>query len=185
GPAKTITKGGAVMSDWHFSLVPWLLQTLAVGGAVLLFASLTILLVRQPARRRQIGIWAVRAALLAPALTLLPSWILLPRPAAKVDSGRLVRNDQVITPAPVVAAALMPEPVAPIYYMPSPTPQDAETQTESAIVRRSEPDSTSALAQESTPVSVSRVEIPWRSLAIAGYAVLAGLFLVRFCLGHL
>src|SRR5262245_16439812 len=63
----------------------WLLHSLAAGGLVLLLGALFLLIVRQPARRRQIGSWAIRAALLLPLLALAPSWLKVPLPERAVS----------------------------------------------------------------------------------------------------
>jgi beta-lactamase regulating signal transducer with metallopeptidase domain len=69
------------MTDSWLAAAGWLGHTALVGGAVLLLGWVGVLLVKAPARRQRLAAWAVRAAVLAPVLCLLPAWLTVPAPA--------------------------------------------------------------------------------------------------------
>jgi beta-lactamase regulating signal transducer with metallopeptidase domain len=68
------------MTDSWLVAAGWLGHTALAGGAVLLLGWVGVLLVKAPARRQRLAAWAVRAAVLAPVLCLLPAWLTVPAP---------------------------------------------------------------------------------------------------------
>ncbi|HEV3145998.1 MAG TPA: M56 family metallopeptidase, partial [Gemmataceae bacterium] len=173
------------MSHLHAGFDVWLLQSLAVGGAILLLACLSFLIVRQPAQRRQVGAWAVRIALLAPFLGLMPSWILLPRPVDERAPPVAARNDVVAAQAPAEEPVALPQPQAalPDYYVAREIPAAEMPAVVAPPIEKDAP--RAPVFEPDAPAKARSIEIPWRSIAIGGYLALAGLFLLRFCLGHL
>jgi beta-lactamase regulating signal transducer with metallopeptidase domain len=174
------------MSDRHFEFATWLLQSLAAGGFVLLLASMSYALVRQPVRRRQTGAWAVRVALLVPALMLLPSWIYLPRFVKHVEPAEIVYNQQPEAQE-AVAEPSRPnaEASAPVYYVPV-MPLAAETPVDSHMAAtEKQPPAPPALPEPAIAAAPMRMpDLPWRSLLLVAYLSGAGFLLLRFCLGY-
>ncbi|HET6574574.1 MAG TPA: M56 family metallopeptidase [Fimbriiglobus sp.] len=66
------------MTDSWLTVAGWLGHTALVGAAVLLLGWGGLRLVKSPARRHRLAAWAVRAAVLAPVLCLLPAWLTVP-----------------------------------------------------------------------------------------------------------
>ncbi len=91
------------MTDFALRAQSWLVHSLAASGLLLLLAAVMVLLVRQPARRRQIGSWSIRAALLLPLLALLPSWLIVPLPSPQAQTN---------IAAPTVVEGEKPQPPA-------------------------------------------------------------------------
>ena len=56
------------MTDSWLAVSGWLGHAALVGAVVLLLGWVGVRLVRGPARRQRLAVWAVRAAVLAPAL---------------------------------------------------------------------------------------------------------------------
>src|SRR5262245_8438395 len=100
----------------------WLLRSLVVGGLLLLVAAVAVAVVRQPVRRKQIALWATRAALLAPVLTLVPSWIRVTLPERTIPLVVADKQSALSTPgpSPMPATSLAVQP-------PSPQPSPPET----------------------------------------------------------
>ncbi|HLW67380.1 MAG TPA: M56 family metallopeptidase [Gemmataceae bacterium] len=172
------------MSYLHEPFTAWLLQSLAVGGLILLLAGWSFLFVRQPVRRRQIGVWAVRVALLAPILTLLPSWILLPRPVEKPAPMKMPQEQTAAAPPEIsTQAKAHPEASIPVYYLPTPSTRADDSRTE-AVVASKEPPSPAPLDRTAAAATDSPIQIPWRPAAQIIYFTAAGLFLLRFACGH-
>lgn len=88
----------------------WWVRAVLSGGAVLLLGWLAVLACRRPAVRQRAGAWAVRGAVLAAGLSLLPNWLLLPRPG------------WVTPPAPATEVCAAPAPVADVIPEPEETP---------------------------------------------------------------
>ena len=66
------------MAELWTSVATWWLHFAAAGSVLLLLGLLLMRVVRQPARRQQLGTWAVVAALIVVLLSLLPGWLPLP-----------------------------------------------------------------------------------------------------------
>lgn len=92
----------------------WWVRAVLSGGAVLLVGWLAVLVCRRPAGRQRAGAWAVRGAVLAVGLSVLPNWLLLPRPGWATP------------PAPVVETCAPPAPAAPIADV-TPEPKESPT----------------------------------------------------------
>ncbi len=160
----------------------WLAQTLVGGGLLLLLACGLVAWTTQPARRQQLGEWAMLAALLLPLLSLAPAWRVVtvtmptssrgpdhaPAVAAPAQSGQDQPQFQ-----PGLAPA--PEAVAPSAMRPEPAPWP----------------SSPAPLQAVTPRDGQQVRWQWPSLqelihwGLAAYAIGAGLLLGHWLLGHL
>ncbi len=172
--------------------LPWLAQTLAVGGSLLLLASLLMVAVRQPSRRRMIGATALRIALIVPLLVLAPKWL-------------RIQVQEEIKPTQAVATQLPSQPQhvdmpSPASYTPSTSvnPDDGTSFTfvfperaESApsTIRDSAPAPTTPTTTPPAPAVVAPPEPPaialsWQEWLVVGYSVIAGLFLVRWLLAQ-
>jgi len=81
------------MTDSWLAVSGWLGHAALVGAVVLLLGWVGVRLVRGPARRQRLAVWAVRAAVLAPALCLLPAWLTVPAPAFVSDELRTVSDE--------------------------------------------------------------------------------------------
>ncbi|MFL5338763.1 MAG: M56 family metallopeptidase, partial [Gemmataceae bacterium] len=165
------------MSDFGLRTQLWLVQSLAASGLLLLLAACLLLAVRQPVRRRQIGSWAIRAALLLPFLVLAPSWLNVPLPARVFEQPAVAEKPKEMTPAP--------DPVEPgpaeqeagpafVFILPA-TPPAAEP----APSAPSSPEPAAA----ATPTRVTH-EVPDTAIAAIAYGVIAGGLLVRWLLGY-
>ena len=66
----------------------WAARTALAGGAVLLLGLTWAALTRCPARRQRVAAMAVRGAVLAAGLCLLPGWLAVPVPAASREAPR-------------------------------------------------------------------------------------------------
>jgi beta-lactamase regulating signal transducer with metallopeptidase domain len=177
------------MNYLHDPFTAWLLKSFAVGGLVLLLAGWSFLFVRQPVRRRQIGVWAVRVALLTPAFTLLPSWILLPRPAERQELLAVAKQgpaaaSEAMSAASAIPEISIPEISMPVNYLVVPPAATVPPATSGASL----PNEPLPAAPSEAPAAASKanpVNVPWRVVAFAAYFSIAGLFLLRFCFGHL
>ena len=81
------------MTDSWLAVSGWLGHAVLVGAAVLLLGWVGVRLVKGPARRQRLAVWAVRAAVLAPVLCLLPAWLTVPAPAFVGDELRAVSDE--------------------------------------------------------------------------------------------
>jgi serine protease Do len=81
------------MTDSWLAVAGWLGHTALVGGAVLLLGWVGLRAVTAPARRQRLAAWAVRAAVLAPVLCLLPAWLTVPAPAFLGEERRALSGE--------------------------------------------------------------------------------------------
>jgi len=66
------------MTDFWIAALGWAAHSASVGAAVLLLGWLGVMVVPGAAAKHLIGVWSIRAAVLAPVLCLLPAWLTLP-----------------------------------------------------------------------------------------------------------
>lgn len=163
----------------------WWVRAALSGGAVLLLGWLGMLAFRTPAFRQRIGSWAVRGAVLAAMLSVLPQWALLPRPdwMAAPKPTEPVKVEAAVEPPPKVE----PTPLAPLtppvdvdsepvdwVFVPreqlrlTPLPVHEPPAPESVVVP------VAPITDSSPPTSVSVVP-----LLLTAYAVVAGWMLLQ------
>ena len=142
------------MTDSWLTVSGWLGHTALVGAAVLLLGWVGVRLVKGPALRQRLAVWAVRAAVLAPVLCLLPAWLTVPAPAFVSDELRAVSEEPEPTsddpPLPIPAdrselasAALVPGWDAELTLDPVAVPDlppNADWQPPVAVERRALPE---------------------------------------------
>ncbi len=66
------------MTDFWMATLGWATHSAGVGAVVLLLGWLGVLCTKGAAAKHLIGVWSIRAAVLAPVLCLLPAWLTLP-----------------------------------------------------------------------------------------------------------
>jgi hypothetical protein len=150
----------------------WLARALAGGGALLLAAWAAARWQRSPARRQRLAEWAVLSALVVAVLSLGPSWI------------------GVRLPEPAAPAAPAAEPVAPVEGLAREPPEMVEpffdglelepAPAEPPAVAHAVPDRAMTPAEDA-PAGVA---VDAGRLLLGGYAVVAGVFLGWWLLGH-
>jgi beta-lactamase regulating signal transducer with metallopeptidase domain len=177
-----------MMTEWAELTMPWLVQTLAVGGSLLLLATFLIAAARQPARRRMIGSIAVRIALLVPLFVLSPKWLRIPVQGAP-------RQIETVVAQPTRPPQHADSP-SQILIAPSATANSDRGTHFTFIIpdqRESVPSTIQAPANISvatrpdqieheaiTPAQTNVLALSWRQWVIAGYAAFAGLFVIRW-----
>jgi beta-lactamase regulating signal transducer with metallopeptidase domain len=182
------------MSEWASLAMPWLIQTLAVGASLLLIASLLMIAIREPSRRRTIGAMAVRIALLVPLLVLAPKWLRIPvnedpAPAKNVvEQSQPMQSEQRAEAASRVAITpwlpVTPEGGTSFTFVVPDRSESETTPIQAPAKSEAEPTpAPSALAPiGSNPVTVSN--LPWRAWLKDCYAAVAALFVARWLLAQ-
>lgn len=66
------------MTDFWIAALGWAAHSAGVGAAVLLLGWLGVIGVHGASAKHLIGVWSIRAAVLAPVLCLFPAWLTLP-----------------------------------------------------------------------------------------------------------
>ncbi|HEV3021845.1 MAG TPA: hypothetical protein VGX76_05240, partial [Pirellulales bacterium] len=59
---------------WHLAVYDWLVRAASESLLLLVFGSLAVILIRQPARRARLITWTLGSCLVVPWLGLLPGW---------------------------------------------------------------------------------------------------------------
>lgn len=107
------------MNTFWMAAGGWWVQAAMSGGAVLLLGWLGMRVCRGPALRQRVGAWTVRGAVLAAGLSMLPQWVLLPKPAWMPSPEPAVEaKADPVTPPPTPEADVKPQP------LPEPEPAD-------------------------------------------------------------
>src|SRR5262245_33733263 len=70
--------GRCPMTDFWIAALGWAAHSAGVGAAVLFLGWLGVRGVQGASAKHLIGVWSIRAAVLAPVLCLLPAWLTLP-----------------------------------------------------------------------------------------------------------
>jgi beta-lactamase regulating signal transducer with metallopeptidase domain len=162
-------------------VLPGLLHGLIAGGLILLVASALCVVVRQPARRRQLGQWAVMASLIAPLLTLGPSW--LPLPETLIPPAITNTN---LAASPASAASPETEPRLAV-ASPSVSATDALDETPfpgagDVLVAPSHSESLTPMPIEPA-VTVARLRLSVLDAIVWAYVIGVGFFGIRWLLG--
>jgi beta-lactamase regulating signal transducer with metallopeptidase domain len=176
------------MSDWLPAVATWLVQTLAIGGSLLLLATILIAIVRQPSRRRMIGAVAVRIALLVPLLVLGPKWLRIPVVEAAPASDAPPVKQTVVAESKVTPAIEEPAP-QPIFVnphkgtsytfiIPGNDHAPAAARSNQSIVTPPA-EKTNSVASIPDPVVPPSSPYHWWQFAAGIYAIAAGVFVVR------
>ncbi len=119
------------MTDFWIAALGWAAHSAGVGAAVLLLGWVGLRCVQGAAAKHLIGVWSVRAAVLAPVLCLLPAWLTLP---AEWNGRCVVVAEVEPDPAPIADLAELnedfkpaaPDPLgAPAELNPDPRPATA------------------------------------------------------------
>lgn len=99
------------MTDFWMATLGWATHSAGVGAVVLLLGWLGVLCTKGAAAKHLIGVWSIRAAVLAPVLCLLPAWLTLP-----VEwNGRCTKVEVVASDAaPIVELAVLTEEMKPV-----------------------------------------------------------------------
>src|SRR5262245_2726629 len=174
---------------------------------------MAVALVRQPIRRKQIALWATRAALLAPVLTLAPSWILIPIPA-KAIPPIVEDNNPAVKPTDSASALRPALPVRPPSPQPSrpaagltgvteprsvavaPPVAPSEREVSVAVVPPVSPPvlpigvGATRAKPESTPSTIAPTRSLWdtfspTAVALGMFLAASGIFVGRWLIGHL
>ncbi len=151
----------------------WLIQMALGGGLVLLLARLVMARVGAPAARGRLGEVGVLAALLLGALALGPRWLPIALPAWAAPAS----------PAVSEAAPASPAAPAPLEMPREEFPEFDQEWPPADLLQPGAPPEAASIPQ--TPVKQGTLWREWIATALlAGYAGVAGLFLLRWLLAH-
>ena len=157
----------------------WLLHSLVASSLLLLLAAALIRVVHQPARRRQIGSWSIRAALLLPLLVLGPTWLSIRLPAQPAPSPPVVAiapTDLATQPRTIpIPAEELPDPTY-VMILPNAVPAAEQPQPAPTIAP-------AAAAPEPIPTPQRQWHVA--TAVVLAYFLAAGVLLIRWLFGHL
>lgn len=143
----------------------WLARTALGGGALLLLGLLSMILIRQPARRQRLGELALLSSLLAALLAALPSWWELSLRAAPPEPR--LKSAAPLQPAEPLPQVATEEPLIIGYLLLDEAEIPAEPTAPPSALVAFEPPAT-----------------PWLSLLGVAYLAIMGLLLARCALGY-
>ncbi len=182
------------MTDSWLAVGGWLGHAALVGAAVLLLGLVGARVVRGPARRQWLAVWAIRAAVLAPALCLLPAWLTVPAPVFVSEELRAASIEPEPTanepaerplPAPDRTEVISTEPAwewaADLIFEPM---AGAERPPEVAGPEPAPVASPTPVAPDAPPPPVPSSLAAALPLVVSAYGLVAAVFLGQMLLGH-